>query len=163
MYSFSSGFFLFSFLCCWNSRFKILVVMTFLLRESWCYIFFLICSQSPGGFPHSQSVGSKASLKTSTLPASSSSSLLLWLLSNSNTCFVLIHAKQISDLNRFRRGYFSTNSDGDSFVFLFAQQESPGLIKTWRLKKKKRFNLGLDWEGLEEDQLLQSWGSRAFA
>lgn len=26
--------------------------------------------------------------------------LLLWLLCNSNTCFALIHAKQISDLNR---------------------------------------------------------------
>lgn len=87
------------------------------------------------GFPHSQSVGSKVLWKPSPcqppppVPCSFDSCV------TQITCFVLIHAKQISDLNRFERGYFSTNSDGDNFVFLFAQQESPGLIKTWRLKK----------------------------
>lgn len=97
----SRGIFLFTFSDCWNSRFRIFIRTAFLLTESCCCIFFQICSKSPGVFPYSESDGYRGSLKTSALPASSSISLLLWLLCNANACFMLIHAKQISDWNKF--------------------------------------------------------------
>lgn len=71
-------------LACWNSRLRVLVKMAFLLTESTLRIFFQICSESPGVFLHSESDGSRVSLKTSILQASSSISPLLWLLCNPN-------------------------------------------------------------------------------